>query len=164
MRVAIVAAITADGFIARSQHELADWTSKEDKRFFHDFTKEAGVMVMGGTTYRTIGRPLPGRRNIVYSRQTDYPEGVELTQEAPAELVARLRKEDCKTLAICGGQSIYDMFLAAGVVDEIYLTVEALLFGQGISLLAKSPETKLHLLESRQLNDDTLLLHYEVQK
>ena len=71
MKVILIMAQTADGKIARASDELVDWTSKEDKRFFIDKTKEAGVMVMGSNTYRTIWRPLPGRLNVVL---TSHPE------------------------------------------------------------------------------------------
>ena len=165
MRVFLIAAISADGFIARDENQLSTtWTSKEDHKFFSDMTKEAGVIVMGGTTYRTVNRPLPGRRNIIYSHQKIEQEGVETTQEAPDKLLARLEREGCKAVAICGGQSIYDMFLEAGLVQELYLTIEPQLFGAGIPLV-KSPMTQqLELIEQSKLNEDTLLMHYKVVK
>jgi dihydrofolate reductase len=162
MRVLLIAAISLDGFIARSSHELVDWSSKEDKKLFVELTREAGVLVMGGITYRTIGRPLPHRRNIVYSHQLIDQEGVETTQEQPAALIARLEVEGYTALAVCGGQSVYDMFLRAGVVTDMYITVEPLIFGTGISLC--NDELNLHasLKEQRKLNDNTLMMHYEV--
>lgn len=162
MKVFIIAAVSVDGFIARHTDELANWTSKEDKKLFVTLTKRAGVMVMGGTTYRTIGQPLPGRRNIVYSRQAINTEGVEVTQETPEALIARLKAEGYNEVAICGGRSIYSMFLDAGLVDELYLTVEPVLFGTGIPL--SDTAANLHLLDSEQLNENTLLLHYEVKR
>jgi dihydrofolate reductase len=162
MRVFIIASLTADGYIARNQTELVDWSSKEDKQLFVKLTKEAGVMVMGGNTYRTIGRPLPGRRSIVYSRQTIDHEGVETTQEDPAELIKRLEAEGHEAVAICGGRSIYDMFLQADLVDELYLTVEPLLFGNGVNLSSAALTTKLKLIDNTMLNDNTYLVHYKV--
>ena len=164
MKVSIVAAVSADGFIARNDHELADWSSKEDKKVFVELTKRAGVMIMGGNTYRTIGRALPGRRNIVYSRQAILQDGIETTQEAPAALLERLAREGYAEVAICGGRAIYDMFLQAGLVTDLYLTLEPTLFGVGITLAAASLHVTLRLAESTKLNDDTLLLHYEVQQ
>lgn len=163
MKVSLIAAISADGFIARGNHELADWSSKEDKKVFVRLTKRAGVMVMGGNTYRTIGRALPGRRNIVYSRQAISQEGIETTQEAPAALLERLAREGHGEVAICGGRAIYNMFLQAGLITDIYLTVEPTLFGAGITLAAGSLRARLRLAEHTLLNDDTLLLHYEVK-
>lgn len=162
MRVSIIAAISADGFIAREQNELANWTSKEDKKLFVELTKRAGVMVMGGTTYRTIGRALPGRRNIVYSRSPIDQDGIEATQEAPADLIKRLEKDGFSEVTICGGSAIYDMFLQAGLVTDIYLTVEPLLFGSGVSLARSGLKTHMSVVETRKLTPDVLFVHYAV--
>lgn len=163
MKVFIVAALSADGFIAHDRDEFADWTSKEDKRLFVQLTKRAGVLVMGGATYRTIGRPLPGRKNIVYTRGT-IDGDVEVTQEAPQELVARLAQEGYTELAVCGGRSIYELFLAAGTVDELYLTIEPVLFGAGIKLSELAADVPLRLLDSKLLNENSMLLHYEIRR
>lgn len=162
MRVFVLATLTADGFIARSEHELANWSSKADKQLFVELTKRAGVLVMGRHTYRTIGRALPGRRNIVYSHETIRDAGVETTAEAPRQLIDRLAAEGHNELAVCGGRTIYDLFLRAGVVDELYLTVSPLLFGRGIPLASAPLDLSLKLLDYKTLDADTLLIHYEV--
>lgn len=165
MNVYIIAALTADGFIGLDEDHLATtWTSKEDKKHFTDLTKESGVVVMGGNTYRTINRALPGRKTIVYSRHTIEDEGVETTQEPPDKLLARLEREGFPSVAIIGGQSIYDLFLEAGLVDDLYLTIEPLLFGTGIPLVKSRMTIKLELMDQSKLNDDTLLMHYKVVK
>lgn len=160
IRAFIIAAMTADGFIARDAHHLASWTSKEDKKFFVQRTKEAGVMIMGSNTYETIGRPMPGRLNIVYSRK-EIP-GVETTTKPPKKLLKDLEARGFKEVAICGGATIYTMFMKAGVVDTLYLTVEPLLFGTGVSIFNKPLDVKLQLKESKRLNKNTLLLKYGI--
>nr|AIA10584.1 dihydrofolate reductase [uncultured bacterium] len=164
MKVSVVAAITADGFIGRDAHHLSDWTSKEDKQVFVRLTKEAGTIVMGSKTYATIGRPLPGRRNIVYTtRPNEFQiEGVEATSEEPAMLVARLEQEGATGLAVCGGASIYGQFMRAGVVTDLYLTIEPVLFGTGVPLCNAELDTRLALRETSKLNENTILLHYSV--
>src|SRR5688572_8829608 len=165
MKVFIIAAMSVNGFIARHTDDLStDWTSKEDHKLFVQLTKQAGAMVMGSTTYRTIGRPLPGRRNIVYSRTPIDQEGIETTTETPVELIKRLAAEGHEQLAVCGGASIYDMFLQAGVVDELYLTIEPILIAQGVPLLKSGGAKELRMLDYKKLNDNTLLMHYEVIK
>jgi dihydrofolate reductase len=165
MKVFIIAAVSANGFIGRHTDDLStDWTSKEDRKLFVELTKQAGAMVMGSTTYHTIGRPLPGRRNIVYSRTPIDQEGVETTTETPAEVISRLESEGHEQLAVCGGASIYDMYLQAGVVDELYLTIEPVLFAQGIPLLKGGSDKTLRMLDHKKLNDNAILVHYEVIK
>jgi len=162
MKVILIAAITVDGFIGYSSDHLANWTSSEDKKVFVKITKEAGVIVLGSKTFQTIGRALPDRRNIVYTRnpKSIAVEGVETTDESPKLLVKRLSMEGHNSVAICGGATIYSLFLSAGLVTDIYLTIEPVIFGNGLGLFTERFEQKLKLVESKNLNEDTLLLHY----
>ena len=162
MKAFIIAALTADGFIAKNPaHTPLGWTSKEDKQFFVERTKEAKVVVMGKNTYETIGRPFPGRHTIVYAEDTEY-EGVEVTQKGPKELLEDLAKREFKELAVCGGSAIYTMFMEAGVVDTLYLTVEPVLFGQGMNLFNKEIDARLQLVSTKTLGESTILLEYNV--
>ncbi len=168
MKVFIIAAITADGFIGKDSTHSADWTSKEDKQLFVRLTKEAGVMAMGSTTFRTIGRALPDRKTIIYtSKPSDFADidgDVETTNESPAELIKRLAKTGFASLAVCGGGQIYSLFLESGLVDELYLTVEPVIFGKGVPLFSKPSSVTLELLEQSMLNEQTVLLHYKVKQ
>ena len=170
MKTFIIAALTADGFIAENSHQATDWTSKSDKKFFVERTKQAGVMIMGRRTYETIGKPLPGRLNVVYTRR----QGLSLTPEKdedlmytslpPAELLADLEKKGYQEAAICGGASIYTLFLEAGLVDTLYLTIEPKIFGQGVSLFGKKIAANLELQEVKKLDEQVILLAYRVKK
>lgn len=166
MKVFLIAALSADGFIARSTNELANWTSAEDKKLFVQLTKEAGIMVMGSTTLDTIGKALPGRRTIVYTTRPDQitVDGVEITADEPSILLDKLAKQGAETVAICGGRSIYTLFMKSGLVDELYLTIEPTVFGEGISLFSEPIESKFELLDSKLLNPNVILLHYSVLK
>lgn len=165
MKVFIIAAVTADGFIGRDAGHTADWTGSEDKKVFVRLTKEAGTMIMGSRTFDTIGRALPGRRNIVYtSRAEKYADvaDIETTNEAPADLLKRLEGEGAESVAICGGTSIYDLFMSSGLVTELYLTVIPTVFGTGVRLFTSSLTSNLQLLENTSLGDGAILLHYAV--
>ena len=131
----IVAALTTDGFLAKDKNQVStSWNSSEDKKHFVDLTKKAGVVVLGSTTFETFGsKPLKDRVNIVYSQSKKY-YGVEMTSDEPEILLKKLEERGFSEVAICGGSSIYTKFLKAGVVDTIYLTVEPILFGKGITL------------------------------
>ncbi len=169
MKIFIIAAISADGFIGQdSTQSSLEWRSKADGNFFIERTKQAGIMVMGSTTYKTfrIRRAPPGRRLIVYTTRPDSIDGenVETTSEEPKALVERLKREGANQLAVCGGAQINKLFLDSGLVDEIYLTVEPVLFGDGVPLLSGFVPTHLKLLDNRQIADNTTLLHYAVSK
>lgn len=164
MRVFLIAAMTADGFIARHSAHVASWTCKEDKEFFMEKTREAGVVVMGLNTYKTIGRPLPGRLNIVYSKTEKDIAGVEVTQEQPKKLIENLAKRGYKEVAITGGAQIYTMFMEAGLIDTLYLTLEPLLFGTGMNLFTRRLACKLELQSTRMLNNHAIVLAYKVTR
>lgn len=85
-----MAAITADGNIAKhADHLSTEWTSHADKKLFVEITKQAGVIIMGRTTYATIGRPLPQRLNYILTRSPhnyeSQPGIVEFHNTSPLE-------------------------------------------------------------------------------
>jgi dihydrofolate reductase len=154
LAVSLIAAQTTDGFIARESHETSiSWTSREDKKRFVALTKRAGVMVMGRTTWETIGKGLPERLIIVYSRRVppEPIDGVEWTTFPPQMLLQNLEKRGFAEVAICGGGEVYDLFLREGLVDRIYLTIEPIAFGQGIRL---SKDTALIRDEYKLLGEE----------
>ena len=166
MNCFIIAVLSADGYIARdSSAPSTAWTGKADKKRFVEITKRAGVVVMGQNTWKTFGgRALKDRLNIVYSPEPipDLPPGVEITAKSPADLLAELEKRGFKEVAICGGSQIYTMFMKSGLVNKLYLTVEPVIFGDGIRLFKESLDYKLKLENSTQTEDGALLLEYAV--
>ena len=161
----IIAAISADGFIGQ-QKELPSfaWTSGADKQFFIDRTKEARVVIMGSKTFATIGKPLKDRLVVVYSSQSkkyDQP-GIETTALPPRELLISLEKRGYTEVAICGGSSIYSLFLASGLVTTLYLTIEPRLFGTGIPLFTETINLPLTLVSSSPIGHNALLLKYTI--
>jgi dihydrofolate reductase len=158
----IIAAQTLDGFIARDKNQLSmDWNSPEDKKRFVTLTKRAGVVVMGSTTYKTFNKPLKDRLNIIYSRSGNF-EGCETTSDEPSVLLKKLEERGFTEVAICGGSEIYSMFINAGLVDTIYLTVEPVYFGEGIKLFSKKIDKKLSLINLEKTEGGTLFLEYKV--
>ncbi len=158
----IIATTTADGFIARTADQIStSWSSKDDRKHFVEKTKKAGVVVMGSTTFKTLPFPLKERVNIVYSRSQQF-EGAETVSDEPVELLAKLEARGFSEVAICGGSEIYSKFMAAGVVSKLYITVEPVLFGDGIRLFNKPHDTKLKLVSSRVTDEGTIFNEYDV--
>ncbi len=169
MIVSLIAAMSVDGYIAQSAEQKSlDWTSKEDLKFFVEKTKEIGTLVMGRTTFDTIGKPLKGRRVIVMTRaeahlQPTLEDGetkLEYTTEGPEALVHRLTAEGVEKIVVCGGATIYSQFLQAGLVNELFLTVEPVLFGEGVSFAKTCGRIPLSLVETRPIGPATLF-HYK---
>jgi dihydrofolate reductase len=167
MKIVLMAAISADGKIARSPDEVStDWTSGADTKFFVEKTKEIGTVVFGRKTFETLNRALPDRRTIVMTRNPDAyeVEGVEFVNETPAELVARLRDEKVDELVVAGGAGVYSQFLDAELVDEVFLTVEPIVFGRGVDVCSMDSSLDLKIENVRRLGQSSVLLHYFIQR
>lgn len=169
MHVFLIAALTADGYIAREAAQVSTkWTSKEDAQFFGERTKQAGVCIMGSTTFDTINRPLPGRTSIVYSKNSQkyeqWGDQVRATTLPPAQLLAQLQADGKQEVAICGGTSIYTQFMQAGLVERLYLTIEPVIFGSGLRLFADTLNTELKLVKTHQLSPQTIVQEYVVTR
>lgn len=165
MRVFILVAMTADGFIGQDKTHLATtWTTREDKVLFTRMSKEAGTLVMGENTFLTFGTPLKDRRLIVYTKQHQKiaAMGVETTEETPEALVRRLEMEGVESLAICGGTTIYTMFMKAGLAQELYVNMHAVVFGKGVPLFNEAVNVDVSLVSAERLGDSNTLMHYQV--
>lgn len=119
--ISIVVAIARNGVIGR--HNGLPWRLSTDMKRFKAITMGKPV-VMGRKTYESIGRPLPGRINIVISHNASFvADGIatvasidEALSRATAQAVASGRGEVC----VIGGGEIYR--LALPYADRLYVT------------------------------------------
>jgi dihydrofolate reductase len=99
------------------------WHLPGDLKYFKSITM-AKPIIMGRRTFQSIGRPLPGRSNIVITRDNSYaPEGVTVVHtldDALAEAETQARNAGLDEIMIIGGGQIYAESLARA--DKIYLT------------------------------------------
>lgn len=169
MKVTLIAALTADGFIARDAQQLSTrWTSKEDTRFFRQKAEEVGNFVVGSKTFATFNRKMSGRKIYVYSRShqvaNPYENDIEIISQPPKEFLATLEAQGVQEVLIAGGSAIYTMFMKAGVVDTLLLTHESTFFGQGVSLFSEALEVQVRLAKVHDLSEQTKVFEYEVSK
>ncbi|MBC7553757.1 MAG: dihydrofolate reductase [Taibaiella sp.] len=96
------------------------WRLPEDLKFFKRTTTGKAV-VMGRKTYQSLGKPLPGRLNVVLSRTAGLalPEGVLLFADLKAALAA-LEETGIEEACIIGGGVIFE--LAMPLAERLYLT------------------------------------------
>lgn len=167
MKVILVMAVTADGKIARNSRHPVNWTGKEDKKWFVRLTQDAGVVIMGSKTFDMIGKILPGRKNIVLTRNTSRKSDTDrllFTDKSPDVLLKDLAEDGVTTVAVIGGTMINSLFLRHHLIDEIYLTVIPTLFGEGLSLFDSEMEIQLELLEHHIIEPNVILLRYAVKR
>lgn len=164
-------AMTADGIIAKHKDHTADWTTKADKKAFIAETKKHGVIIMGETTFNTIGRPLPGRLNLILTLtpekyQEQVQPGLLEFMNAPAETVVQTLEQRGFTSAVLGGGArTNSFFLKANLVDEILITVEPKIFGMGMNFTeGEDLDLNLQLLAAKEIGDQAVQLHYKIIK
>ena len=128
MIISLIVAAAESNAIGKNNDLL--WHLPNDMKFFKN-TTWAMPVIMGRKTYESFGsEPLPGRYNIVVSRQQlTIPEGKNAEHVySTDEALAKAKEKDCKEVFIAGGQQIYQAFLPKA--DKIYITrVHAVLDG-----------------------------------
>jgi len=115
-QLVLIVAMSTNRVIGRSGD--LPWHISDDLKRFRRLTT-GHTIIMGRKTYESIGRPLPDRRTIVITRQTDYhPEGVDVAHSLD-EAIA-MAASDSQAF-ICGGGEIYQQ--AVDRVDRIEMTL-----------------------------------------
>lgn len=165
MRCIAIAAVTIDGKIALDAGHFSDWTSLEDKDFLHEMLDKSDVVVVGNNTYKTAIGPLSKRNCIVFtaSVRTSEHKSDMLTYCNPASSDCIPLLEKYRTVAVLGGTQTYTYFLENDLLDELYITVEPVVFGRGLNLFESTKDVlaKFRLESKKSLNEKgTLLLHY----
>lgn len=116
MELSVIVAIAKNHAIGKDNQLL--WHISEDLKRFKTITMGAPIL-MGRKTYESIGRPLPGRRNIVISLNCDLKiSGCECVTSID-EAITSCKNE--KEVFVIGGGEIYKQTLS--LADKLYLTV-----------------------------------------
>lgn len=116
MELSIIVAVAKNYAIGNKNQLL--WHISEDLKRFKTITMGMPV-IMGRKTYESIGKPLPGRKNIIITRNTELRiEGCECHTTLEAAIDAC---KEFKEVFIIGGGEIYKQTLS--IADKLYLTV-----------------------------------------
>jgi dihydrofolate reductase len=115
MDIILIAAITADGYIARHSREIVTWS--RDLALFKEQTMGCPV-ILGSNTLATLAVELEGREKIVVHRD-DEPQRI-------------LQSINAKRCFVIGGGRTYTRF--APFFTHLYLTPHPIIFGGGIPL------------------------------
>jgi len=125
VHISMIAAVAENGVIGNGNE--IPWRLPSDFAFFKRMTM-GKPLIMGRKTFESIGKPLPGRTNIIVSQQAGYqPDGVIVIDNLDAAIahgrtIARADKVD--EVMIAGGATIYEQAMA--VSDRLYISHVAL--------------------------------------
>jgi dihydrofolate reductase len=125
VRIALVAAVARNGVIGKDNRLL--WRIKADLRHFRELTLGKPV-IMGRKTFQSIGKPLPGRDNIVVTRDAAFAaEGITTVAGLDQALAAARRlagERGVAEIMVAGGGDIYAQTI--GMADRLHITEVAL--------------------------------------
>lgn len=145
MLISLVVAASTNNVIGKNNQLL--WSLPNDMRFFKNTTWAMPVL-MGRKTFESLGKPLPGRLNIVITRQKDWtPEGAKIVHSLE-DAIKAASKADYKEAFIIGGGEIFKEAMI--VADKIYMTrVDAELDGDAFFPVIDKTQWQLISEDSR---------------
>lgn len=167
MKVILYMAQSINGFIAKLDN-ATPWSSEEWK-IYKETVGKVGNIIMGRKTYDimkddgfdSLGNPFV----IVVSQQNLQSEKNTIFVKTPEEALDVAKEKGFPEVLIIGGSQINGLFLKKNLVDEVYLDMEPVLFGQGIPLFsAQENDFQLELLETKPYSKNGLQLRYQVKK
>jgi dihydrofolate reductase len=171
MKIILYMTVTANGFIATLEGGT-EWVSPAAQEEFRQLAKQTGNVVFGHNTYAAMvaasSFPVPGVLNVVMTSQppdVDPIKNVIFFTESLEDMIQELSKQGMAEILVAGGGQLAGSFMTDGLVDEIYLTIEPLMLGQGIHLFEHAEfERQLELIGSKNVSDHEVQLHYAVRK
>jgi len=118
-QISLIAAIGQNRELGK--HGALLWRIPEDLRRFRDITTGHPI-IMGRKTFESIGKPLPGRKNIVVTRDTAYTrEGITRAHSLEEAVGEAARSEGADEIFVIGGGELYAQ--AMGLSSRLYLTL-----------------------------------------
>lgn len=117
MRISIIVALD-EGRVIGSEGGMP-WHLPADLKFFKSMTMGKPI-IMGRSTWESIGRPLPGRTNIVITRNPSFHADGCRVAHSVDEALAMAREEAAEEAMVIGGAAIYEQTLER--TDRLYLT------------------------------------------
>ncbi len=169
-KVVLGLGISLDGYIARLDGSV-DFLFMPKDYSMGPFFKTIDTAIMGRKTYE-VGLKMGGAGAFGGSSMTYYVMsrsqpagergGVIFTKQAPAELIAQIRKNRGKNIWHMGGGELAREFLKADLVDDIYLGVVPILLGEGLPLFPSGfPQRNFALLENKSFSKGLITLKYK---
>lgn len=167
-------ATTLDGFIAHLAHTIDGFVAEGGHviDYLDSLKKDYDTVLMGRRTYEFgfqfgVTNPYPWMNQYVISRtmQRSPDENVCLVSENIIEFVLKQKEKKGKSIYLCGGSELASALFAEGLIDEVIVKLNPVVFGSGIPLFSERIiQTDLKLIHNKAYESGVLLLHYAIQK
>jgi len=166
MKIGVYLATSVNGMIS-NRRNVPDWLSQEYGMEFMSICQRTKAVIMGKTTYTILAPdhlPLKDDGSLIVlthdTSMTSPQPNVLFTDKDPREIRSLLDARGHAEAVIIGGTATVDAFMNAGLVDELILVVEPVLFGKGLPLLNQDLDRRLVLVDVQTVNQNTVRLHY----
>lgn len=152
-KCSVFIATSLDGYIARSNGSI-DWLTEANKSIppgedcgYSKFMADVDALVMGRNTFEQVltfdSWPYGSTPVVVMSQREislppNLPQSVSVSNKTPTALVAWLSGQGARKIYVDGGLTIQSFF-AAGLIDDITITVIPVLLGSGRPLFGSLP-------------------------
>jgi dihydrofolate reductase len=168
-RFSVFIAISLDGYIARANGDI-DWLSivhpVDEAHGYQAFMASVDMIILGRGTYETVLAfkewPYPGKRVIVMThRRAEARHGEKFFSGSAADLAKRL--SDAKRVYVDGGK-VVSQFFAAGLIDDVTISVIPIILGDGIRLFSGGEgEHRLELEGQRSWPSGMVQMRYRIR-
>lgn len=154
LRASVFIATSIDGYISRKDGSI-DWLNEANAAVppgedcgYKVFFESVDALVMGRHTFELVRTfepwPYGDKRIVVLSSSSievrdEQKNSVSVSSESPKALVSRLDAEGVKHIYVDGGVTI-QRFLAAGLIDDLTITLIPVLLGEGRPLFGPLPQ------------------------
>ncbi|PHS27143.1 MAG: type 3 dihydrofolate reductase [Methylophaga sp.] len=116
MKIALIVATDQQGLIGKDND--LPWHLSADLQYFKKVTMGKPI-IMGRNTHESIGKALPGRKNIIITKNKKYKAEDCIIVHSKEEALNECKDED--EVMVMGGASLYKQFLPRA--DKLYLTL-----------------------------------------
>jgi dihydrofolate reductase len=170
MKIILYMAMSLNGIIAKEDGS-EDFFTEGIWKVFVDLAEGIGCIIWGRKTYEAVLtwpkkyiNSIKKYKVIVVSADQKYEVGKGFTKVvSPEEAIEILSSEGFNKAIVTGGATLNSSFVRRGLVDEVMITVDSVVVGEGIPLFKPEDfEMKLNLLKIKKFTDDIVVLHYKV--
>lgn len=166
-------ASTLDGFIAHKDHTVDGFVPEGEhvSDYLESLRNDYDTALMGRRTYEFgfqfgVTNPYPWMKQYVFSTTLGKsPDpNVELVTENIIDFVRGLKEAAGKDIYLCGGAGLAGRLYGEGLIDEIILKLNPVVFGAGVPLFSGEMEQReLELMSSKVYGNGVILLSYKVK-
>lgn len=154
-------AASLDGFIADARGEV-EWLWTDDDYGYTDFIEGVDALLIGRKTYEQVrgfgSWPYAHLRSYVFTSQALAPDpNVVFVRDEASAFIRELKAQPGGDLWLVGGGALNAACLRAGLVDELVLSIQPLLLGEGVRLFAPPFELQNLALQGSKVYDSGLI-------